>query len=113
MLLTLLGRAARREGDNAAAEACYRQAIAWDPTDAAPHVELGELAIAARQFAEAAVSLRQALRLSPRDAQAASGLGAALRHLGRPEEAARWQRLADALARQAARREGPRPRSAL
>jgi tetratricopeptide (TPR) repeat protein len=113
VLMTLLGRAARLEGDSAAAVECFRQAIAWDPREAAPHVEMGELALAGRQFTEAEAELRQALRLNPRNVRAASGLAAALRQRGQLDEAARWQRLADALGRQAAPSEGPWPRSAL
>jgi Flp pilus assembly protein TadD len=74
------------------------------------------MAIERRQFDEASAELRQALRLRPRNFQAAYNLSLALRQLGRFDEATRCQRLAEELRRrsvQAARYQGPLPRHAL
>jgi tetratricopeptide (TPR) repeat protein len=98
-LMTMLGRAAQLEGDIDDAEACFRQAAAWDPQYAFPHIHLGQLAIERRQFEEASAELRQALRLSPRNFQAAYNLSLALRQLGRLDEATRCQRLAERMGR--------------
>jgi tetratricopeptide (TPR) repeat protein len=112
-LMTMLGRAARLEGNLHDAQACFRQAAVWDPQDAGPHVHLGELAIERRQFEEASAELHQALRLRPRNVQTANDLSLALRHLGRVDEATRCQQLAEELRRQAARGRGPLRRHAL
>jgi Flp pilus assembly protein TadD len=74
------------------------------------------MAIERRQFDEASAELRQALRLRPRNLQAADNLSLALRQLRRLDEATRCQRLADELRHRSAPAStgrGPLPRYAI
>jgi tetratricopeptide (TPR) repeat protein len=92
-----------------------RRAVAQEP-DAALMTMLGRAAQLEGDIDDAEACFRQALRLSPRNVQAAYSLSLALRQLGRLDEATRYQRLADELRRQsaqAARCQGPLPRHAL
>lgn len=88
-----LAAALEREGNVAAAEARYREALAVDERFAEAHAGLGALLGAQGRRAEALDHLRTAARLRPRDARAQVNLGIALRSQGHIEEAtARYRR---------------------
>lgn len=99
-LAELAGRAedALRAGDHPRARAAAEQAVALAPENAAAHLLLGRVHLAAARVPEAADELRRAVRLDPLLPAAYRLLGFALVTLGRFAEATeqwdRWERLA-------------------
>jgi Tfp pilus assembly protein PilF len=92
-----LGVALHRRGDPDAAIACFREAIALRPDDAAALYNLGTV-LSARGETEAAIDcLRRAHALRPGDARIAGNLGSALCDAWRPAEATACLRSAIAL----------------
>ena len=84
----LMGLVARRLGDDAAAETCFRRSLAVQP--AQPHVwnNLGNLLLAGARALEAEEALRQAVALQPAYADAHFNLSRALQRTARPRDAA-------------------------
>src|SRR5437764_898409 len=95
-------------GDLGQAETLYTQILRADPpADAAApsrlhsglarvHYNLANIQMAQQRLAEAAMSLRQALRLDPAHAWACNNLGIVLKQLGAMDEAAsNFRRAAD------------------
>ncbi len=84
----LMGLVARRLGDDAAAETCFRRSLAAHP--AQPHVwnNLGNLLLAGARAVEAEQALRQAVALQPAYADAHFNLSRALQRTARPRDAA-------------------------
>ena len=65
-----LGRCTAAQGDRAAADRAFRDAVRLMPQSAEAHRELGGWLAREGRADEAAVHLRQALHLNPRDDQA-------------------------------------------
>jgi Tfp pilus assembly protein PilF len=88
---------ARQEGDDEAAEAHLRQALATAPKDADALFELGSLLCERDRFAEGMILLRKATRVQPTFADAWYNIAHALERQGRTGEAEEaYQRAADA-----------------
>jgi tetratricopeptide (TPR) repeat protein len=66
---------------------CYREAIAADPNDSNPYINLGFVLLEKEQFEEAALHLQKACQLAPGNADAWYLLGNVSNKLGRPDEA--------------------------
>jgi Flp pilus assembly protein TadD len=101
-----------RSGD---ARRYLQRAVAHEP-DAVLMTMLGRVARIEGNIDDAEACFRQALRLNPRDVEAADNLSLTLRQRGRRDEATRYQQRADALRRQSAptaRSRGALPRHAL
>ncbi|UPT75016.1 MAG: hypothetical protein M0D55_04690 [Elusimicrobiota bacterium] len=117
--LRLCARAFAACGDDAAAEKALRAALRRSPRDAESRALLADLlgarekaalaelhrralaSVGAGRFAEAERTYRRALRLSPRDAEAAKGLDGVLRSRARSAASAGRLAAADALLREA------------
>ncbi len=93
------GNRLRDAGDPAAAEACYRRALAWVPEFAEAHSNLGVLLQHQGDWAQAAACFREAAALLPDSATAHYNLGVCLRQLG--QQAAAEAAFQAALARDA------------
>lgn len=76
-----------REGDLAAAEQCYRQAIAADPTSAAAVNDLGLCLARQGKLEPSAAVLRQAITMRPDKTLYRNNIATVLVELGRPQEA--------------------------
>jgi tetratricopeptide (TPR) repeat protein len=76
-----------REGEHDAAQRALDAVLKDDPYNQYAWNYSGAVQFERGQFAEAAVSYREALRFSPKYLGAAVGLGHSLRLAGRPEEA--------------------------
>ena len=72
--------------DEARAEA-LRTAVARDPEDAEPRVELGNLYFDAERFVEAIVWFEQALGLNPHDVDVSTDLGVSYYYTNQPDRA--------------------------
>ncbi|CAO3432805.1 tetratricopeptide repeat protein [Azospirillum doebereinerae] len=81
-------------GDHKAAVACYRQAVALEPSAANTFSNLGGALHALERFAEAERALGRAVRAAPDLAVAWTNRGNALDALGRPAEAEACHRVA-------------------
>jgi len=79
--------ALHQQGRLAEAENLYRQVLARDSAQFAPHYQLGVLCMQQSRFIEAVTFLQEALRRRDGDVATLINLGMALRHLGRPAEA--------------------------
>lgn len=80
--------AAQARGDLAAARQAYEAAVAVAPQSSAAHLGLGRVLLAVREAAAALPHLIAAMRTNPQAAQNRDVLAAALRALGRFQEAA-------------------------
>jgi Tfp pilus assembly protein PilF len=78
----ILGLIARAVNDADLAERSFRRVLEMDPSDAASHVNLGQLLTQRRQFSEAGAAFRAALAAEPYNATAAYGLATALTRAG-------------------------------
>ena len=76
-----------KAGRHAAAASLYRRVLAGNPDHSGALTKLGALAIAERQFDEAARCLRRVLELAPDDADALANLGNLMQMRGEPMEA--------------------------
>lgn len=94
----LLGAVQERRGDEAAALAQYRRAVARHPEHLPSRYRLLELMVAARSWEGAAEQARAILQRNPGDARVHLALGIALRNLGKVDEALAEYERADALA---------------
>jgi tetratricopeptide (TPR) repeat protein len=94
----LLGSVQERRGDEAAALAQYRRAVARHPEHLPSRYRLLELMVAARSWEGAAEQARAILQRNPGDARVHLALGIALRNLGKVDEALAEYERADALA---------------
>lgn len=94
-LMELLGVTYWQQGAMEQSERCWRQAERWDPNNADVCLDLGRLAMGRRRWDEALGYFERAARLSPDAVEPPYHLGQVYKMLGRPEEAARYRRLAD------------------
>ena len=94
----LLGSVQERRGDEVAALAQYRRAVARHPEHLPSRYRLMELMGAARAWDGAADQARAILQRNPGDARVHLALGIALRNLGKVDEALAEYERADALA---------------
>src|SRR5229473_1616790 len=76
-----------RRGAIAEAAARYSQVLSFDPKNVDALCLLGMAASQQKQFAQSVELLRKAVKVAPRHAPAHNLLGAALKELGRAEEA--------------------------
>lgn len=81
------GMALMRGGQDADAEAQFRQACELAPDDADAHADLGLIEMRLGRLEAAVKTFDTALELAPRNVTALVNLGSALRGLGRPEAA--------------------------
>lgn len=95
-ILGLIARAAGRSGE---AVERFRRVLAIDPNDVGAKIQLGQILVSDRQFAEAIPLLEEAALSEPFNATAAYGLATALTRAGRAVEGraamARFQQLRD------------------
>ena len=82
-----MGRAARELGRPEAAEELFRQAMALDPRNTEPLMDLANLRVMQQRYEEADVYLRRARELRPRDPATLHTVAEAFRKQGRYEEA--------------------------
>jgi len=94
----LLGAVQERRGDEAAALAQYRRALARHPEHLPSRYRLLELMVAARSWEGAAEQARAILQRNPGDARVHLALGIALRNQGKVDEALAEYERAEALA---------------
>lgn len=99
------GMAARRDGDDAGAEAAFRQALAANPRYLAAHIALGDLLLDAERPSEAIASFDAAIALRSSSIDAHLGRARALSALGRALEAADSAQTAVALSSSAGNRQ--------
>jgi Tfp pilus assembly protein PilF len=78
----VIGLIARSLNQADIAEPAFRRVLEIDPTDAASDVNLGQLLMAKRQFADALAAFRAAVAAEPYNATAAYGLATALTRAG-------------------------------
>lgn len=86
-LRILLGQAAFQQRDFETAETCWRQVVERDPNQAKAWEELGRLALARQQPAQAVEALERAAALTPNDFTTLYTLQNALRQAGQAERA--------------------------
>jgi tetratricopeptide (TPR) repeat protein len=82
-----VGLLALVQGDNAGARAAFERALQENLGFAPAHVELGNLALARRDWTGAASEYAQAVELAPADGWIRSRYGAVLANIGMPAEA--------------------------
>ena len=82
----LIARASDRAAD---AIASFRRVLSIDQADVGSKVQLGQLSLEARQYAEAVTFFEDAVRLDPFNATAAYGLAMALTRGGRADDGAK------------------------
>jgi tetratricopeptide (TPR) repeat protein len=90
-LMNRLGTTFFLQGDLDQAEACFRQAIEWDPNRYSPHLNLAKLALQRRQIDQALEELNKASALAPGHHAVLYNLASLYRRLGRTAEAERMQ----------------------
>ncbi len=83
----LAGRADEQSGDEAAAEAEFRAALAADPNQAEVHFELGALRIKQKRLPQAEEEFREAIRIDPHFGPAYGALAEILDATGKTPEA--------------------------
>jgi tetratricopeptide (TPR) repeat protein len=86
-LAFLDGQILARQGDDAAATARYRRALALDDGYPPARHALLDAAIRTESWVNVVDQARAVLKQEPKNAQAALALGVGLRHLGKPDEA--------------------------
>lgn len=74
-------------GDVLAAIRLYVRTSAEQANNPSPRIKLGQVLTSISAYAKAEKAFRDALALDPRNVKALGGLGVALIHLGRPQEA--------------------------
>ena len=82
----VLGLVARGQNRVDEAEAAFRKVLSRDPSDVGALVNLGQLYLQARKYAEALAQFRAAVAAEPYNATAVYNLGLALIRSGQPEE---------------------------
>lgn len=80
--LSMLGNQAHAAGKFSEAEACFKEALSFNPTDAAFYYNLGNAQRELGKAADAANSYRKAIQYAPDDADAYNNLGNVQRELG-------------------------------
>jgi tetratricopeptide (TPR) repeat protein len=91
---TMLGWLAYLKGDPEEALREYGKAESIEPFDAKIRYHSGLALLKLRRFGESEQAFRRALAVDPKHAGACQGLGTALRHQGRMDEAVRYARKA-------------------
>jgi Flp pilus assembly protein TadD len=92
--LNLIGAARASLGDDAGARQAFADAIAADPRDPSPYVNLGRLQLGRAEADVAVATFSEALSVQPESNDAREGLAAALELRGEAERAERVRRSA-------------------
>jgi Flp pilus assembly protein TadD len=82
----VVGLAARAQGDTETALAAFRRVLQIDATDAGSRINIGQIDLTERRFAEATRLFQEAVSAEPFNATAAYGLAMALTRSGAAEE---------------------------
>ncbi len=96
-LMDLMARTYELEGRIEEARRCWQEASRWDPNQPSPWLNLGQLALADRDYSEAISLLERASRCAPNAPEPYYVLSQAYRRLGDSEQADSYRRKADAL----------------
>lgn len=94
-LLAALGQAYDQEGNTAAAEQAYRQALDLNPTDFVAHLHLGRHELLEKRLPDALSHFERAVEQAPNHLEALTHLALAYREVGRLDDAKRIQQRAE------------------